>query len=68
MEKIVVVTSKTGNDNALIKLLSELFPECEIYTVSLNSDCLETGSNDSSPEGSKIHTKGGSHGKHFNRR
>ena len=48
MEKIVVVTNKTGNDKALIELLNALFPECEIYTFSGYRDGLETQSNDSS--------------------
>jgi len=65
VEKIVVVTDKTGNDNALIKLLSELFPKCEIYTVSKYRDGLETRSNDFSSGKSKTDAKGDSHGKHF---
>lgn len=68
MEKIVVITNATSNDNTLIKLLKELFPECEICTVSLYGDGLETCSNDSSPGRSKTDRRGGSHGKHFDRR
>ena len=68
MEKIVVVTNKTGNDKALIELLNALFLECEICTVSGYRDGLETQSNDSSSGKSKTDAKGDSHGKHFNRR
>ena len=68
MEKILVVTSETGIDHNLIKLLNALFPECEICIVSLNSDHFEKSPNDSSPGGSKTDTRGGSDGKHFDRR
>jgi hypothetical protein len=68
VEKIVVVTNETGNDNTLIKLLKAHFPECEICTVSLYGDGLKTCSNDSSQGRSKADKRGGSHGKHFDRR
>jgi len=68
MEKIVVVTNETGNANTLTKLLKVLLPEFEICTVSLHSDGFERCPNDSLPGRSKVGTRGGSHGKHFDRR
>ncbi len=68
MEKIVVVTKGKENDHTLIELLKALFPECEIRTVSLNSEGLETCPNDSSSGHSKTDERGGSHGKHLDHR
>ena len=68
MEKIVVFTKETDNDHTLIELLNALFPECEIRTVSLNSEGIETCPNDSSSGRSKTDARGGSHGKHFDHR
>ena len=65
MEKIVIVTNETGNDNTLIKLLIVLFSEGDICSVSLHTDGLEACPNDSLPGRSKADTTGGSHGKHF---
>jgi hypothetical protein len=68
VEKIVVVTKGTDEDRGLIELLKALFPECVIRTVSLNSEGIETCPNDSLSGQSKTDTRGGSHGKHFDRR
>ena len=68
MEKIVVVTKGKENDHTLIELLNALFPECEIRIVSLNSEGLETCTNDSLSGHSKTDARGGSHGKHFDHR
>lgn len=68
MEKIVVVTKGKENDHTLIELLKALFPECEIRTVSLNSEGIETCPDDSLSGQSKTDAKGGSHGKHFDHR
>jgi len=68
VEKIVVVTKGTNKDRGLIELLKALFPECEIRTVSLNSEGLETCPNDSLSGHTKTDTKGDSHGKHFDHR
>ncbi len=43
MERIVVVTNGSDNDQSLIELVKALFPECEIQIVSRkgenSSDC-----------------------------
>jgi hypothetical protein len=68
VKKIVVVTNGTDKDRGLIELLNALFPECEIRTVSLNREGLETCPNDSLSGRSKTDARGGSHGKHFDHR
>ena len=50
VEKIIVIVSKmTGNDDLLVALLRELFPECEVRTTFLNVEDLESSLKGSSP-------------------
>ncbi len=62
MKKIVIVIEETANDNGLITLLNALFPECEISTVSLNREGLETRPNDPLSGFVTTAARGGSHG------
>ena len=46
MEKIVIVSRETDSNQVLIQLLNELFPECEIYTISPDTDNSRTCTKD----------------------
>lgn len=67
MEKIVILTKGTAHDPGLIELLNDLFPDCEICTVSSNRESPEACPNHSLSEFVMPDGRRGSHRKLFDR-
>jgi hypothetical protein len=68
MKKILIVPKETDNDHRLIELLHTLFPECEICMVYPKPQKPDAWAKSPLSRSGTIDEKGGSHGKHIDRR